>query len=73
MPVGPNGEKTPKSTIGAAIIVAKISVGDIEEDMPSVRCSGGQTVGKARMSSMTAEERSELARKAARARWAKTA
>ena len=32
---------------------------------------GGQTGGKVRASHMTAEERSEAARRAARARWAK--
>lgn len=32
---------------------------------------GGQKGGKARAAKMTAEERSEAARKAARARWAK--
>ena len=73
MPRGPNGEKRPADTIGAAIMVAKISVGDIEEDAPSNQRKGGVKGGKARAESQTAEERSEQARKAAQARWAKTA
>ena len=32
MPTGPNGERRPANTIEAAIQVARIAVGDIEED-----------------------------------------
>ena len=73
MPRGPNGEKRPSDTIGAAIMVAKISVGDIEEDLSSSQSDNGVKGGKARAESQTPEERSEQARKAAQARWAKTA
>lgn len=71
MPKGPNGEKRPSDTIAAAIMVARISVGEIEEELPSKRRNGGLVGGKSRTESMTPEERSELARKAANARWAK--
>ena len=70
---GPNGEKRPSDTIGAAIMVAKISVGDIEEERPSKQRKGGVKGGKARAESQTTEERSDQARKAANARWSKTA
>ena len=73
MPRGPNGEKRPSDTIEAAIMVAKLSVGDIEEELPSNKRKGGVKGGKARADSQTPEERSEQARKAAQARWAKTA
>ena len=68
MPRGPNGEKRPADTIGAAVMVAKIATGEIEEDLPKNR-QGKVNGGKARAESMTPEERSELARTAARARW----
>ena len=32
MPTGPNGERRPANSIEAAIMVARIAVGDIEED-----------------------------------------
>ena len=32
MPIGPNGEKRPQSTHSAAIMVAKIATGEIEEE-----------------------------------------
>ena len=73
MPRGPNGEKRPNDTIGTAVMAAKISVGDIEEDLPSNQREGGVKGGKARVESQTADELSEQARKAANARWAKTA
>ena len=32
MPIGPNGEKRPKSNIQAAIITAKIATGELTEE-----------------------------------------
>ena len=68
MPRGPNGEKRPADTIGAAVMVAKIATGEIEEDLPKNR-QGKVNGGKARAESMTPEERKALAGKAAAARW----
>ncbi len=68
MPRGPNGEKRPRDTIGCAVTVMKIATGEITEDLPKnrdIKVNGG----KARADSMTPEERSELARTAAAARW----
>ena len=65
MPIGPKGERRPADTVAAAIMVAKLSVGDIEEDLPPAK------EAKPRTETLTAEERSERARKAAQARWAK--
>ena len=71
MPRGPNGEKRPADTIGAAVMVAKIATGEIEEDLPTHR-EGKVNGGKARADGMTPEERLELAKQAAQARWDKT-
>ena len=65
---GPNGEKRPRDTVGCAVQVMKIATGELEEDLP-VNRNGKVNGGKARTSSMTPEERSELAKTAARARW----
>lgn len=70
MPRGPNGEKRPGDTIGAAVMVAKIATGEIEEELPANR-EGKVNGGKGRVNGMTAEERSALARKAAQVRWAR--
>ena len=64
MPRGPNGEKRPADVVGCAVIVAKIATGEIEEELPENRV--------ARVNGMTPEERSALARTAARARWGNT-
>ena len=68
MPRGPNGEKRPRDTVGCAVHVMKIATGEIEEDLPANRESKTKG-GKARAASMTPEERSELGKEAARARW----
>ena len=68
MPRGPNGEKRPADAVGCAVMVAKIATGEIEEALPENR-EDKVNGGKARANSMTGEERSELARTAARARW----
>ena len=68
MPRGPNGERRPADVVGAAVMVAKIATGEIEEEIPENR-EDKVNGGKARANSMTGEERSELARTAARARW----
>ena len=68
MPRGPNGERRPADVVGCAVAVAKIATGEIEEDLEAKQ-PGKVNGGKARANSMTGEERSELARVAARARW----
>ena len=68
MPRGPNGEKRPADTIGAAVMVAKIATGEIEEELPENR-EDKVNGGKARAASMTPEERSAFASAGARARW----
>lgn len=69
MPRGPNGEKRPADVIGGAIAVAKIATGEIEDNKKSGRVRSGKAGGKARADALSKEERSEIARKAANARW----
>jgi hypothetical protein len=70
MPRGPKGEKRPADVIGAAIMVGRIATGEIEEGEPET--SVGGRGGKARAASLTPEQRSEIARAAAAARWKKS-
>lgn len=69
MPKGPNGERRPADTIGAAVMVAKIATGEIEDNKKSGRVRSGKAGAKARKDALTPEKRSEIARKAANARW----
>jgi hypothetical protein len=75
MPKGPRGERRPGDVIGAAIKVAKIATGEIEEDTgqddgkDKAAQALGRRGGKARAERMTPEQRAEAARKAAAKRW----
>jgi hypothetical protein len=80
MPRGPKGERRPPDVIGAAIMVAKIATGEIEDRKPDsakekaavdLGRRGGLKGGKARAAKMSPEKRAEIARKAARSRWNK--
>lgn len=77
MPRGPKGEKRPADVIGAAIKVAKIATGEIEEDTKTddgkdeAAQSLGRKGGKARAEALSKREREEIAKKAAAARWNK--
>lgn len=75
MPKGPNGQKRPGDVIGAAIMVAKIATGEVEDSATAPdkahHSAGGKKGGAARAVSLTAEQRSEIARAAASARWKK--
>jgi hypothetical protein len=72
MPKGPKGEKRPADVIGNAVKVMRIAVGD-EVDTVSAegRSKGGKLGGSRRAASLTPEQRSEIARTAASARWKK--
>ncbi len=66
MPRGPKGQKRPADVIGAAIKVAKIATGEVDEDFPTDdgKNKAAQTLG--RMGAKPA-----IAKKAAKARWNK--
>ncbi len=74
MPRGPKGEKRPADVIGTAVKVAKIATGEVEDDTGDdgknkAAQELGRMGGQARAKKLTAEQRSEIARKAASARW----
>jgi len=73
MPTGPRGEKRPADVIGAAVMVAKIATGELTESVPtkSGRVRSGKAGAKARAKKLDKEQRSEIARMAALARWKK--
>ena len=76
MPTGPKGQKRPADVISAAVKVMRIATGQIEEETPESQGKayarkGGLKGGKARAKSLTAEQRAEIARIAAEARWKK--
>ena len=74
MPTGPRGEKRPADVIGVAVMVAKIATGEIEEELEPERNTeakreAGRKGGRARAESLTPEQRAEIAKSGARARW----
>jgi hypothetical protein len=75
MPRGPRGEKRPADVIGNAVKVMRIATGEEEEDLPdsakSAAAELGSRGGKARAKNLTPEQRAEIARSAATARWKK--
>ena len=74
MPKGPQGQKRPADVIGNAVRVMEIATGQREEEYeadgkdPAAKALGAKG-GKARSEKMTPERRTEIARKAAAARW----
>ena len=74
MPRGPQGQQRPGHPVGVAVTVAKIATGEIEEPVAAPRQqAAGRAGGPARAKALSPERRSEIARQAAQARWAKTA
>ncbi len=75
VPKGPQGQKRPAGTVECAVMVAKIATGEIadEVDQRSVgKIRSGKAGGKARAERLTSDERRDVARKAAAARWGST-
>jgi hypothetical protein len=73
MPRGPQGQRRPADVIGAAIMVAKIATGEIEEKpaRDPAAASLGRKGGAARAAKLSPAKRKEIARKAAKSRWDK--
>ncbi len=70
---GPKGEKRPADAVGAAVMVAKIATGEIEEDTDAggkdrAAVELGRKGGKARAEKMSPDRRAEIAKKAAAAK-----
>jgi hypothetical protein len=78
MPRGPKGERRPRDVIGNAVHVMRIATGQITDGVPSPESEGkdpaavalGRKGGKARAEGMSAKRRKEIARRAAKSRWA---
>lgn len=73
MPRGPNGQRRPADAIGCAVMVAGIATGEQRDTtyaQPNKRRSGIEGA-KARNDNLSAVKRSEVATKAAEARWRK--
>ena len=76
MPKGPNGEKRPADTVGLAVLIGRIATGEVDDVAPDdgkdpAAKALGAKGGKARASSMSPEQRSDIARNAALSRWNK--
>ena len=77
MPKGPQGQNRPADVIGNAVRVMEIATGQREEEFeddgkdPAAKALGAKG-GKARAAKLTAQQRSEIARKAAKKRWSQS-
>jgi len=73
MPKGPRGQKRPADVIGNAVRVMQIATGEIEDDPldpgKEYARKGGLKGGRRRAAKLTPQQRSEIARVAAEARW----
>ena len=71
---GPAGQVRPADAVENAMVMARISTGEAEEQFDQrdpERQARGAKGGAARASRLTAQQRSEAARKAVDARWKK--
>ena len=73
MPRGPKAEKRPVD----AVMIGRIATGEIDDlttadGKNAAAVALGRMGGKARAESMTAERRTEIAKKAAASRWSKS-
>ena len=78
MPKGPKGETRPADVIGNAVKVMRIATGEEEESLTKdgkdkAAVSLGARGGKARAANMSAEQRSNIAKRAAAKRWSQKA
>ena len=74
LPKGPQGQKRPADAIGLAVLIGKIATGEVEDTKAATSSAAaqlGRLGGKKRAENMTAERRSEIAKKAAAKRWQK--
>jgi hypothetical protein len=75
MPKGRQGQKRPADVIGCAVMVAKIATEEIKDAKPlegkEYARKGGLKGGKSRAKALSPEQRQDIARLAAQARWKK--
>lgn len=73
MPRGPRGEKRPADVIGMSVKVMRIATGEEKEETPEPkRMIAGKRGALGRSKALTPQQRTEIARAAAGARWKKT-
>jgi hypothetical protein len=76
MPRGPKGEKRPADANQRAVMVGRIATGEIadvttDDGKNAAAVALGRMGGRARAKSISAKKRAEIARNAAKSRWAK--
>ena len=72
MPKGPQGQKRAADVISNAVRVMRIATGEEAEELDAVKSAAaelGSRGGKARATKLSAKARTDIARKAAKARW----
>jgi len=74
MPIGPKGERRPADVNARAVMVARIATGEIEDKVTddgknAAAVALGRMGGKARAKGLSKKKRTEIAKKAAKARW----
>lgn len=74
MPKGPKGQKRPADVVKNAVRVMQIATGEAEEEYDDegknkAAVALGKKGGAARAKKLTKEQRSEIARRAAKKRW----
>ena len=74
MPKGPKGEKRPADAVGAAVMVAKIATGEVEDELTDdgknkAAVELGRKGGQARAAKLSKKRRTEIAKVAAAKRW----
>ena len=73
MPRGPQGQKRPADVIGNAVRVMRIATGEEAEELASAeKIKAVRRGGAARAKALTPEQRADIARTAAEARWKKS-
>ena len=77
MPKGPKGEKRPADAVGAAVMVAKIATGEIEDELTDdgknkAAVELGRKGGQARAKKLSKKRRTEIAKAAAAKRWSRS-
>jgi hypothetical protein len=78
MPRGPKGERRHADVNRNAVLIAKIATREAADDVPTPESEGknaaavalGRMGGRARAEGLSARKRKEIAKKAAKARWA---
>lgn len=66
---GPRGEKRPADAVGCAVMVGRIAAREMSESLSPERVERARAGGQARMAALSDNQRSDIARRAAGARW----